>query len=351
MTAPVVPTTLSPIHLYRQLLREISYLPPAFSISIASIIRTRFHNHLKQDALTKKRLSRGRAVLRQIRAANHGNRTSMLYLIDKGFGRAGPRRRELMVSLVQKEGPQDSKSLEEALEVTNSAEVRAKKHKFLDIWNKPKLLALLKSQTHQEGNAKSAQWLGRGITSLNENALVPKLNTWGRPPAENLVRAKHAKWWKRSADKIMPPLGKGEWDLLSRLAKGAQEEEDWSIPPRRTPAISPSQLTESESWDWKRYATEPVAKIEDRMVSRWRRYYGDADPNPFAHEQKSRQGVSDRWFRRAYGRTWVKTAHVEQDPASLKYAFEWGSKDIRSVAPRGVQIMLFEGVDTQGKPL
>lgn len=372
--ASVVPSNIPTLHLYRHLLREITYLPPAFSGIISDHVTHRFHQHAKQQTHVKKRLARARSGLRNIKAANHGDKKQMAALISKGFGRSGWRRYELVSHFVEAPGPNDSSSLEALLETSKGAPndkgpashgdgipgnsdakhaSNSRSHAFLDKWDKPKLAQFLRSQrTVEEQTGKWVSWDSRPIRSVDENSQVPEKNTWGKPPSEILVRAKQAKWWKRHADKMMPPLGKGEWDLLQRLSNGAQDEGEWEIPTRRTPAklLSGDADQMEPVWDWEDYATNPTAWIERPRMAIANRYLGESNSSPFAGKPH-RNTVPGRWFRRTYGQTWQKTAHMEQDPNTLKYKFTWGALKRKLPSATERQRIVFEGVDDKGREL
>lgn len=366
--APNVPTSLPTLHIYRQLLREAGYLPPALSSQISRHIRRRFHQHINQDVHQQKRLSRARNALRVIRAANYGEPDSMMGLILKAFGRQATRRRELMKAFVHHQDQAvDSKALGALLDKTidelNSTEVdtehkkhqsnrEGKKFPFLEKWDKKKLQRLLQSQQSQEKSLPTAGMFKATLKSSNENGDVPKTDSWGRAPRPELVRSKQARWWKRASSKLMPPLGKGEWDLLKRLGEGAQtREEAWNIPKRRAQAklLCDEAAIHEENVELDRYASEPTAQIENRRLSKWRRYYGPSDPNPFGNTPRGAQQRSDRWFRRAYQQGWHMTPHMEQDPNTLAYKFHWGNPGSQNIAPTRRQMLFFEGVDAKGQ--
>lgn len=369
MPAPTypLPQSLSPIHLYRHLLREASYLPPAFRATIDSTIRTRFHKSRKDGMHTKGRLAKAKSSLRTLRAANSGDKIALQSLMMKGFGRTGNRRRELMTQLVKPQGPSDTKALESLIDQTEKCDAqiqpgadaskakpaRKPKNNFFEKWDQPKLLKVLESQRqHQKDTKGTTSWPGTAVRTVDPDQFVPKTNIWGKPPAESLVRAKRAHWWRRSADKIMPPLGKGEWDLLRRLSGGAQAEGEWAVPLRRHYASSEVPLlTESaQSWSWESYATTPAARIEKPKTMSRQRRTGQYDLGPYGGHERSKQ-VSNRWFRRAYNRTWQLTPIVEQDPHTLQYSLCWGNATSKLPAATKAQQGIFESVDRKGNKI
>ncbi|GAO16401.1 hypothetical protein UVI_02049470 [Ustilaginoidea virens] len=324
------------------------------------------------------------STLRTLRAANSGDKTAMEGLIMKGFGRTGSRRRELMVHFVKSGGPADSDALESLLDQADddnnsnnnnnnndnnnnkpppgsscsghpspespsqSLKVKkthsGKKNSFFEKWDQPKLLQFLNSQKQQQRDTKgTTSWLGSSVKTVNPNQFVPETNIWGKPPAEVLVRTKRAHWWRRSADKMMPPLGNGEWELLRRLSSGAQDGADWAVPRRRAYPMSNAPA----SWEWEQYATLPIGRVEQpKTLSRQRRT-GHYDAGPYGGHARSTR-LSSRWFRRVYNRTWQLTAKMEQHPATLQYAITWGSASCDLPDATEAQSCVFEGLDKQG---
>ncbi|KAL7795114.1 hypothetical protein V8C37DRAFT_44338 [Trichoderma ceciliae] len=363
-----LPTSPSPAQLYRHLLRECSYLPPAFRAQIASIIQDRFYRHREHDTRAKAHLARAYTALRTLRAANSGDKAAMESLIFKGFGRSGSRRRELMAQFVIPQGPKDSATLEKALDSADrgngattdsalptqaSAEsgARAKKA-FFDKWDQAKLLRILKSQRQQQTDTKgTASWPGASVKTLDPDQFIPKETIWGNPPGENLKQTKRAHWWRRNADKIMPPLGKGEWDMLKQLSGGGQERGEWMIPERRTlarPLAATTEAMAQAKWDWECYATKPAAIVEKPKSLKQQRRTGQKDGSPYGVKDRDRN-LSARWFQRAYMRAWQLTPTMAQDPNTLKYSFTWGSIQSRVPPAAKHQLEIFQGVDQKGR--
>lgn len=373
-----LPASLPPLHLYRHLLREVSYLPPAFRPTLAAMARDRYRRHRDDAPRTAAHLSRGRNALRSLRAANSGDQAIMAKLVAKGFGRSGPRRRELLSRFVKPQGPSDTKQLgkllgeERATATATEADSKPAtsppladdsptggrgksktkvKNGFYDKWDQEKLLQLLRSQQRQQAESRGAtSWRVSPVKNANPDQFVPERNIWGHAPAENVVRAKRARWWRLSAEKLMPPLGSGEWQLLARLSKGAQEEPEWAVPERRTPGVSLDGADDgSAGWDWKAYASRPATIVErPRSLPHYRRT-GQKDRGPYGgRECKPR--LSARWFRRVYNRTWQVTPKMDQDAASLRYSFAWGGSGQWAVPPATeAQRDIFEGVDSKGR--
>ncbi|KAG6022402.1 hypothetical protein E4U41_002267 [Claviceps citrina] len=385
-----LPPSLKPLQLYRHLLREASYLPPAFRKTVDSTIRKRFHNNRPDGPHTKRRLSKAMSSLRTLRAANSGDKKAMEGLVMKGFGRTGVRRRELMAKFVKPQGPGDTEALESILDQAaapstpdgkppadgsqladdgheaseEKTAARKSKNSFFEKWDRTKLLQFMSSQKQQQAATKSsASWPGTAVKSTDPDQFVPKTNIWGKPPAASLVTAKRAHWWRRSAEKVMPPLGRGEWDLLDRLSKGLQDAGEWAIPPRRAWAHSRTgSLTESAGqstgpsagtsgcWDWEAHAAAQTARVERPKTRARQRGTGQRDLGPYGGPPRSSE-VSSRWFRRVYNRTWQITPSMEQDPNTLRYGFTWGTVAPNLPSATASQMQVFEGRDAQGNPL
>ncbi|PTB43541.1 uncharacterized protein TrAFT101_002100 [Trichoderma asperellum] len=370
MPAPSYPLPVSPsaVQLYRHLLRECSYLPPAFRAEIASVIQDRFHRHRKYDPRAKAHLTRAQTALRTLRAANSGEQSAMEGLISKGFGRSGSRRRELMAKFVIPQGPRDTGALEEALDSANRGNKDAKdsassaqvseergakvKRKFFDKWDQKKLLRLLSSQRQQQRDTKgTASWPGALVKTIDPDQFIPKETIWGKPPGENLRQTKRAHWWRRSAEKIMPPLGRGEWEMLKQLSNGGQERGEWKIPERRTPAIplTTSGATGAQaSWNWEDFALKPAAIVEKPKSLKQQRRTGQKDDSPYGVKDRDRK-LSARWFQRAYSRAWQLTPTMSQDPNTLNYSFTWGSVQSKLPPAAEHQLEVFRDVDQKGR--
>ncbi|KAG6112425.1 hypothetical protein E4U31_000003 [Claviceps sp. LM219 group G6] len=385
-----VPLSLKPLQLYRHLLREASYLPPAFRKVVDSTIQKRFHDHKRKDALLTKRLAKAKSSLRMLRAANSGDKDAMQNLVMKGFGRTGLRRRDLMSEFVRPQGPGDSEALESLLaespvsstaqetptqetptqetpaqetpaqetpaqETPAQEKARSSKNAFFEKWDTPKLLKLLHSMKQQQGATKSStSWHKGTLKAINPEQFVPETNIWGKPPAACVVTAKRAHWWRRMAEKMMPPLGKGEWELLEQLSQGRQDAGEWAIPSRRPLALtrqskgmSKSKAGTSNHWDWEAYIARPTANVERQRSRALRRRSGLQGSGPYAGHELSKE-VSGRWFRRVYNRAWQISSKMEQDPNTLNYKFEWGRAMPKLPSAIPLQMQIFEGVDERG---
>ncbi|CAI6091620.1 hypothetical protein V2G26_010233 [Clonostachys chloroleuca] len=359
---PLTPTNIKPLHLYRQLLREVSYLPPAFSDSIRTIIAHRFRlDRTKKDLDVPERLARGRNALRRLRDANHGGSGPMLGLLLRGFARSGASRISLLSKLSAKDAPSDSEALAKAMaelqptrDGGDSAPSKKKtiKYGWMDKLDKKKLSRFATSQRRQQERIGSSTLSDfSGVKAPQENQHVPKLNTWGKPPSEYVVRANQAKIWKKTLGMILPPLPKPQWELLRDLANGAQETAQWKVPTRRPKAKPLSGPIEDSEWDWKAYALKPTTTIENRSSLRESRFSLARDEgNPFTLRKRASATRSDRWFRRAYDTIWRNSAVMEQDPQTLNYDITWGGEANKYPRPTQRQLQFLDSALPQPEP-
>ncbi|RGP67438.1 hypothetical protein FSPOR_5998 [Fusarium sporotrichioides] len=404
-----IPNFLPPRHLYRHILRETSYLPPAIRPTITTQIRSKFRGHRRNDPLRDKHRAKGTNVLRKLRAANSGHKKWMEELLMHAFGRKGSRRRSLMSSFVRPEPPSDTEALEEMIKdaqadqkpddgvVAKSAETtieddsspgeqKAKKEKagsaidtpsdgkeevprkilvrrgpkpleptFYHKWDVPKLAKLLSSQRSLQQSVNMS-WPKSSIRGLDPDMDTPKTNIWGKPTPERVYQAKRAHFWRRSIPKAMPPLDNSEWEFLGRLSNGAQEEEQWKIPERRT-AAKPVRLVKTRNksptldWDWESYATQPTNKVERiNPLAQFAHVGPDKTDHPYHHHSdRDLKELTPRWFRRAYQRIWHLSPKMETRPTTGKNIFVWGTFNPGVTAPSRRQLEIFDGVDSKGQ--
>ena len=328
--------TKNPLHLYRHILREASYLPPLCRPFAVSRIQTRFRKH-KNDKSPKRRLSNALQQLRFLRAANAGDLLRMRRVLLLATGRLGPRRRHLMENLRRHDAPADTAALEAEIRGAEAASTQNRPADWLDKWNHEKLLVFAKSQ--QQAGLKNLP-RPNVKSQLKPEMAVPEINSWGRPFAAKVARGKERRWWIAFANRLVPPVAKGEWDLLRALATGKAGKE-WDVPPRRTPVLSDQR----QEWQWERYASESVQSIE-RPYARSRRALN-------GHADRSTIGVhtfTSRLWRRLYAEIWRFTATIEEkDGKPGEWNITWGSTPTQPTATSSLHNEFFEGVDHAGK--
>ncbi|KEY74057.1 hypothetical protein S7711_02647 [Stachybotrys chartarum IBT 7711] len=350
MPAPHEPIckSLSTLQLYRHLLREITYLPPAVRPHIQGFAQRRFHKKQDNDFRAKEHVRRALTYLRTLRACNSGDKRATNSVIATAFAKKGPRRFELLKEFNASDGSTDKDKLEEAIAAARVGTSEAapgkpsKPKKFYQKWDEEKIKAYLTSQRTQiEATKLTLSW-GVIIRRPDPDVDIPELNIWGKPLNQGLIENKRGKWWKRHMDKLAPPLGEGEWELLGKLSKGAQQEEpEWQTPSRRAKATPTSVEAGPQAWDWELYATKSPATFGRPTTASQLLRTGHTAP--YAARKEVRE-LSPRWYRRTYNRLWQQTAKVHRDPATLKHEFTWGKSIAKIPLPTKAQLVVFEGV-------
>ncbi|KAG7142286.1 hypothetical protein HYQ45_001358 [Verticillium longisporum] len=357
-----------PLHLYRHLLREASYLPELCRPYVYHRIRDRFRSAKDtftsvkwigktNDTLeiaarearrrTKAALWEGERHLRRLRAANAGDVARMQRILRLAFGRLGKRRRELMADLLHQDPPSDTAALEARLSkldlaknTTDNSASRTKepplKPRTPDHWDTESLLAYLRSQKRHQDHTTPATWSKSPLTNLNPERDLDKLKTiLGQPMPERRLRIRREKWWKHAADRVMPPLAKAEWDTLAQAALGNLPVDQYTTLPRRplarskTPEINPAQ----KSWNWTPYADRPASLVERPRAVTNVRLVDEPEVGPYGGDLESRiRPLSNRQFRRQYRQIYESSSFAEQHPTTLKKSFQWGTRGWPPVA-------------------
>ena len=371
---PLLPGSLLSKHLYRHLLREASYLPPAIRPPLESQIRARFRAGRPNSELTKVRRKTGHRILRRLRAANSGDTSVMLDLIYKAFGRTGKRRRELVNQLVQRDAPADADALEDIINstagsqsdpaVSNKQEKThrkdqevapianptiRKKNRFLLKWDLQKLNGFLKSQrTQYDKTVQRMSWPVNEIGALRDTNQAPDKNIWGKPVHPGRIETLRAAWWKKSVEKIMPPLDKESWELLSNLVAGSQEHDSkWKVPDaRRAQANQMSDIDNSDcvpDWVVEAHATKTATRAEQGRTRSQKQRTGQEVTGPYDSNLKEK-ACSPRFFRRAYLKTHLLSSTLEHNPNTLETVVKWGTQGARIPTASARQMAIFDGL-------
>jgi hypothetical protein len=325
MSRPLrIPNPQTPLHLYRHLLRETSYLPPLARPSVHKQLRDRFERDSGYDQdKNPKHIRQAHHELRALRAANAGDMARMRRVLLRAFGRIGRRRRELVSHLVQRGPPSNSEELAKYVEALTE---NHKNVDWLDEWDVEKLRTFARSQLQAGLNNSPKASITDNQTAPEKN--LPAENAWGRPLPKKLARTKLKKMWKALADKIMPPLPKKEWEALKAISEGTVQG-PWLPPPRRPLARGMSenaQLQDGQGWDWQSYAIKPVAVV-DLPTNRKNKLLSGAvddntptgDPPPVGCHK-----YTPRAWRRMLGAVWQLSATMTKKPEGDGSYITWG---------------------------
>ena len=354
-----IPHPSKPLHLYRHLLREATYLPPLCRPWIASRIQARFLDcRYEKDA--KPHVKEAHHWLRYLRSANAGHVERLRQICYLVTGRVGKRRRQLANTFLTKTPPANTADLENTdLKVDPDAYIEGREPDWLDNWSEEKLQAVAKSQVVQQDRGKG-NWPQTMRRSLDPKRTLPTENSFGRPFPKRVARNKLKRHYASILHQLLPPLPQGEWDRLKDLANGrATGPEDFKMASRRTlaqPVLPEANEEEAgakdEDWDWTQYATRPARKIERKSSREMKSLTGALDQDPRGQGRPiGVRTLGSRVLRRGiYSRIFECSASMTEVPESGKWKVQWGSSDIRLSKPAAAELRFFEGVDKNGKP-
>jgi len=346
MSRPLrIPRPETPLHLYRHLLRESSYLPPFARVVVDGRIRNRFRRHQESERV-ELYLRQGNHELRAIRAAVAGDHPRMYKLIMGCFGRTGFRRRELLDALLRKETPVDSAELEKYTKEARALASASRKKDWLDEWDLKKALTFATSQTLCcEQVRKPGQPLqGK---QLHIKSYIPDTNLWGSPLSEKSVHSKSRKAWKRVADRVLPPLPPSEWDMLRDLASGKGISPEWAYTRRRALGQTLSGIEEdAHPWRWRSYATKAVAAVDYQANKKNKLLSGALDDNsPFGDPQPlhCHKWTPKRW-QRLLEQVWHLTAKMTKKADGSGWDITWGMPMFTPLVADAAEMEFFEDV-------
>lgn len=329
---------IPPLHLYRHLLREATYLPKPCAPYVRQQITTRFRKHKKDDPqarLTKRRLRAAQSQLRSLHAANAGVIDDMEHILHLTLGRWGRRRRILMIQNFRTNPqPNDtrpgfSRGMPLSLPHQTLHHGQPLEEDWLDSWDLPKLAALAASQAKHTYFSMKPELKERQLKITEDE--IPAENALGRPFGAKAARSKLRKWYKYIIDKLMAPLPRDEWEALGRLARG--EEHAWDVggpPPRRKMCgeaeTTTTTMTKKKQWDWRVYAVEPVRSVERAQSRSMKARTGEEGEGPYGLGRAIglHNYERERLWRRLYSRIWQATPTMELMEDGKKWKVEWG---------------------------
>ncbi|KAI2602166.1 hypothetical protein GGR54DRAFT_634186 [Hypoxylon sp. NC1633] len=344
-----IPHPNTPIHLYRHILREATYLPPLCQPWITSRIQARFRDcRRKQDA--KFYVKEAHHYLRHLRSANAGHVKRMLRLCFLATGRVGKRRRLLGRSELSSCPPANSDELDEKTKVgdRDTANGKQRKPDWLDNWSVDKVKAIAFSQSDHQAN----HWPHHMRRIIDPARALPTENCFGRPLNQKLRRNKLKKHWVGVLRQLLPPLPRGEWDQLGTLTRGDAGAQHYRIPTRRPVAQSSSPCTDARERAWTDFVTRSVRSLERKSSRKMKSLSGSEDEDPRGHGRPIGVRVlGRRRLRRSiYGRVWEACPVVVKNPQSGKWNVKWGNQERTVSRPRKKDMQFFQGVDEKGVP-
>lgn len=369
---PLPRAAAPPRHLYRHLLREASYLPPICATYISARIKTQYRKHHHDKIHVATRTASGVRKLRHLQAANAGDPKHLHSVFLHTFGRTGPLRRSLLAPLLLPDPPAASDSPQPAAAPPQTnpnvkknpnakqdmrtkarlayerarMDTRHKKH-LVDRWDFEKLQNFMQSQIEHTRVVAPAVWRRERPARWNPAPGLPEKNIWGHDLPLRELRSRLKSWWKTNINKLMPPLGAGEFQTLRELATKNEVGQLLRIPPRR-PVAAPVQeegACPGGAWDWRAYASLPASQIErERRAGFQESIHGYRyDPVPVRAGRPS-----NRKLRRTAGKVFEASSYIKRDENTAKSKIIWGNlaPDLPAVSPAGSTF--FEGLDDKG---
>ncbi|KAI1405003.1 hypothetical protein F4819DRAFT_494420 [Hypoxylon fuscum] len=335
----------TPLHLYRHLLREATYLPPLCRPWITYRIQARFRDCRHQEH-PKPYIKDAHHHLRYLRSANTGHVQRMLRLCYLAMGRAGKRRRLLGAAELASLPPSSSAELDERTKVVAG---KRRGPDWLDNWSVEKVQAIAFSQSGKQGKSLPYQ-MRKSVDPLR---VLPKENCFGRPLSEKLARNKLKKHWVSVLQQLLPPLPRGEWDQLGAMTRGEADAQHYELPMRRSVAQSPSIGSDTIRPAWIGFVTKSVRSMERRNSRKMKSLSGGEDEDPRGHGRPIGVRVlGRRRLRRSiYGRLWEASPIMDKNPRSGKWSVTWGDNEKIISRPGKKDLQFFQGVDKAGIPI
>jgi hypothetical protein len=328
-------------HLYRSLLRAVTYLPdPAAREYLHAHVIYRFRsisNKIKRRAdrgeeyatiivamHNRERTARGRQAVKQLQRAGKGMSDDLFKVLSLVYGRTGKRKRQLVERMLRPDEstiPSDHEALQKLLEKPPD------QNRELRFSPDSKFMMFLKSQRANQPVELAKEFI------KHEAPQIPKENVWGRPMPMRRQRAMKISHWASVMDKILPPVPEREWNRLRDLASGAIPFE--GLRPRRSrPPWRPLDGDENDM-NVLKYFTTPVnfhtsrtsnVRVDPELGARsWGESIEDVEL-PIA----STPVVTARQMRRLYSRIWNMTPTMTQNPDSKKWVIRWGGQQTKA---------------------
>lgn len=313
----------NPLHLYRALLREASYLiHPTLKEFHINLIKSSFRRqrgrHLGKDqnegstnralSLPSKRASqqmrRGRKQLYILQRANNGYMGALENVFRAAFARKGKRKRVLMREIMS------PAPLDPHVHTHSSTPPK----QFSPNWQPVgRFMALLRSQ------GKVHRFLdSRG--KIKVFPTIPERNRWNRPFPRCRVKKILRSWYAKHANMITPPLAEAEWMVIRDLTLVQR----WKPVPRRrtgTVPIFAEAFREQES----NFAP-------DELVRTCAQAYSPEKSNRTRAALGNPHRLTSRYVRRIVSRSILQnTPTTLADPKTGEVAVRWeaGTNPIR----------------------
>ncbi|CAG8955902.1 hypothetical protein HYFRA_00008754 [Hymenoscyphus fraxineus] len=336
---------------YRSLLRAITYTPdPVAREYCYETARARFRTKAGKskteddDKRLAERLRKAHSSARRLHRANRGVVEDLISVLDRAYGKAGPRRRLLIRDLLEPDEddlPQDNAALSTLMLGSPTAVPNFDHHLNMT----KKFEAFLQSQVVRPSTEQ------RGKASFKDaKPKLPQKNLWGRPMPHKRAVKMVKRWWADALEKIHPPVPHHIWDRLRDLSTGEIPTPEF-IPRRSSPEQPEKLLVMNDQLVINNLRNPAREKGELEWRADQRKIYV-APPIKESDEKTAETAYnSPRTLRRIYADIWAKTAKVYKDLDTKEWVIEWGygksqlfQDPVASLYDS--QLELFEGTDS-----
>ena len=253
-----------------------------------------------------------------------------------------------MTDLVHPSVPTNDAELEKYIAKARQIQKEGrKKPDWLDNWDTDKLKAFMRSQIGAPSVINQPKTQITNLQAAPEKS-IPEENIWGLPLNEKVKRTKLKNKYKQAAEKVLPPVPREEWELLRDLVN---KKEEWVVPGRRKVGRmvwGRDEKSEEEAaldWDWRRYATQNIWKVDKQKSRRNMLLSGQVDEDLPYGEQKAinRHRYTPRLWRRTLEQVWRMTAVMERREDGKGWKIEWGMKNFQPPVAPAADMEFFEG--------
>jgi len=215
----------NPVHLYRSLLRETTYLPdPNCRLYLSCHITSSFRRYLPRDRgnlpkcrtilVTPERQTllfrQARKTLSILQHANDGSRWKYEKILKLTYARTGRRRRQLMQQLMTEPSNDELTDLKKTTRYTES-------------WSPPSSFKTLLQSQSQIASHNLLPYVSRKVILKRPDPQTK--NIWGRPMPKKRLRNQTRKWYSWNADMLYLPLPEKEREHIRAIALGENKLE------------------------------------------------------------------------------------------------------------------------------
>ena len=219
------PLHFNALHIYRSILRQITYHPDPqarswlkqYAISSFWIAKDKsiheFPSWPTPERASRETtlLKRARKFLSTVRSANNGSFEHFRRIIALAYGRHGPRRRELMHSIMARvDTPGDTQASSKSPPTKSPDVIKSSSASIAS----PNFIALSRAQ------ARNGSYILEQTRTLRPQGPkdFPATTIWNRPtPPARLARHRQ-KWYAHDAAILLPPLPIKDWHYIRNIA-------------------------------------------------------------------------------------------------------------------------------------